>query len=312
MIIEATDLRKSFKDNVAVNNVDLQVDEGDLFGLLGPNGAGKSTTINLILGLLKPDGGKVSVLGDDSRHTTDNVKRQIGYVPQEMAFFEDLSGVDNVTYWGKLNGLRGPALKTAVKDALDFTGLWDRRKDKAKNYSGGMQRRLNISCAIVHNPKVLIMDEPTVGVDPQSRNSILESVKTLAAGGTTVVYTSHYMEEIEALCDKVAIMDHGNVIACGGLEEVIEEHTSERLVRIELTDPESAAEAARRLASSGTPGDRLEVQGSTLKVQLPNDADFSAFAKHVLSLGLVIEGLSEDRPSLEAVFLNLTGKTLRD
>ena len=312
MIIEATDLRKTFKDNVAVNGIDLAVGEGDLFGLLGPNGAGKSTTINLILGLLKPDAGSVTVLGDDSRSTTDTVKRQIGYVPQDMAFFEELSGIDNVTYWGRLYGLRGPALQTAVKNALDFTGLWDRRKDKAKDYSGGMQRRLNISCAIVHNPKVLIMDEPTVGVDPQSRNSILESVKSLASGGTTVVYTSHYMEEIEALCDKVAIMDHGQVIAAGELHDVIDEHTEERIVLIELRDPEAAAEVVRRLVESGTPGANLEVQGTIVRVRLAKDADFNDFAGTVLSTDLDILGMSEERPSLEAVFLNLTGRNLRD
>lgn len=311
-VIETRGLRKSFKKTDAVKGVDLEVCEGDLFGLLGPNGAGKSTTINLILGLLKPDGGSVQVLGCDAHRLTDDVKRQIGYVPQDMAFFEDLSGIDNVTYWGKLNGLRGAALAEAVHDALNFTGLWDRRKDKAKNYSGGMQRRLNISCAIVHNPSVLIMDEPTVGVDPQSRNAILESVKALAAGGTTVVYTSHYMEEIEALCDKVAIMDHGEIIASGGLQEVVDRHTDERVVEITLASTRDAAEAAVRLEAPGLTSDRIEVDGVKVRAHLDKGADFAEFARCVLATSPNVAGLSEVRLSLEAVFLSLTGKTLRD
>ncbi|MEV0648304.1 ABC transporter ATP-binding protein [Phytomonospora sp. NPDC050363] len=313
MIIEAEDLHKSFKANKAVGGVSIAIDEGETVGLLGPNGAGKSTTLNLLLGLVSPDSGSVRVFGESIRRLSADTKRAIGFVPQDFAFFPELSGLANVTYWGRLYGLRKRALDTAVRDALEFTGLWERRKDAAKTYSGGMQRRLNISCGIVHNPKILIMDEPTVGVDPQSRNHILDSVRTLSAGGATVVYTSHYMEEIQALCDRVVIMDGGKVVADGALEKVIRDNTNERVVMLETPSPGAARDTVDQLVRNeivATP--QADVEDSTVVLRVAADLDFNDFASRVLALGLTLESISEKRPSLETVFLNLTGKTLRD
>ncbi|HEY1176777.1 MAG TPA: ABC transporter ATP-binding protein [Phytomonospora sp.] len=313
MIIEAEDLRKSFKATKAVGGVSLAIGEGETVGLLGPNGAGKSTTLNLLLGLVTADSGRVRILGEDTRRLSDEARRAIGFVPQEYAFFPELSGLANVTYWARLYGLRRRALDTAVRDALEFTGLWDRRKDAAKTYSGGMQRRLNISCGIVHNPKLLIMDEPTVGVDPQSRNHILDSVRTLSAGGATVVYTSHYMEEIQALCDRVVIMDGGKVVADGALEKVIRDNTDERVVLLETPSPEAARDAADQILRHGLlAAAETDVEGSTVVLRLPPDTDFNDLAARVLALGLTLESIGERRPSLETVFLTLTGKKLRD
>ena len=236
MIIEAKDLRKAYGDNEAVKGATFSIPEGETVGLLGPNGAGKTTTINMMLGLIKPTSGSVTVFEQDAAKLSDENKRKIGYVPQDMAFFPELSGVANVTYWGRLYGLRGKELQTAVREALEFTQLWDRRKDAAKGYSGGMQRRLNISCGIVHKPKVLLMDEPTVGVDPQSRNHILESARQLANMGSTIIYTSHYMEEIQALCDRVVIIDEGQVVADGGLKEVVAENAPNPAVVLEFAN----------------------------------------------------------------------------
>lgn len=234
MVVEIKDLVKTFQGRAAVNGVNLCVKEGDIFGLLGPNGAGKSTTLNTMLGLLKNDSGTVKLFDKEfSRHSKE-IKQKIGYVPQDFAFFEVMSAIDNVTYWGKLYNLRGEELSRAVRGALEFTGLWERRKDKAKTFSGGMKRRLNIACAVVHKPKLLLMDEPTVGVDPQSRNNILESILKLNQSGTTVIYTSHYMEEIEAICNKVAIMDFGKVIAEGTVNELVESISTESHVTLEM------------------------------------------------------------------------------
>ncbi|MBX0301900.1 ABC transporter ATP-binding protein [Cryobacterium sp. 1639] len=313
MIIEVNDLRKSFGSNAAVAGVTFDVAEGDAIGLLGPNGAGKSTTISMLLGLVKPDGGSVSVFGEDTRRLSAKTRASIGFVPQELAFFPELSGLANVTYWGKLYGLRGGELSAAVREALEFTGLWDRRKEAAKNYSGGMQRRLNISCGIVHKPRILIMDEPTVGVDPQSRNHILESVRALRAGGSTIIYTSHYMEEIQAVCDRVVIMDDGRVVADGDIDAVVDEHTLERIVLLELETPEQAAADADRVLAAGIAAfDKIELEESTVTLRLDPARRFADVAKDVFALGLNLVSISEKRPTLETVFLSLTGRTLRD
>jgi ABC-2 type transport system ATP-binding protein len=313
VIIEVNDLKKSFGSNAAVAGVTFDVAEGDSIGLLGPNGAGKSTTISMLLGLVRPDEGSVALFGEDTRRLTPKTRASVGFVPQELAFFPELSGVANVTYWGKLYGLRGAELNDAVREALEFTGLWERRKEAAKNYSGGMQRRLNISCGIVHKPKILIMDEPTVGVDPQSRNHILESVKTLRAGGSTIIYTSHYMEEIQAVCDRVVIMDHGQVVADGDIGAVLEEHTIERIVLLEFESFELAEQAQARILAAGiAQAGRTAVEETVLTLRLDPSRRFAEVAKSVFALELDLVSISEERPTLETVFLSLTGRTLRD
>lgn len=313
MIIEAKDLRKAYGDNEAVKGATFSIPEGETVGLLGPNGAGKTTTINMMLGLIKPTSGSVTVFEQDAAKLSDENKRKIGYVPQDMAFFPELSGVANVTYWGRLYGLRGKELQTAVREALEFTQLWDRRKDAAKGYSGGMQRRLNISCGIVHKPKVLLMDEPTVGVDPQSRNHILESARQLANMGSTIIYTSHYMEEIQALCDRVVIIDEGQVVADGGLKEVVAENAPNPAVVLEFANEFDTDDAQAKLVSAGLLSDgEFAVQGSEILVRRSESFSFSSFAQKVLAQGVELTSIREDRPTLETVFLNLTGKTLRD
>ena len=310
MLIEIKDLVKRYKDNYAVNGVTFGIEEGEVFGLLGPNGAGKSTTLNCLIGLIQYDGGSIELFGKKFTGAEREIRREIGYVPQDLAFFEELSAVDNVTYWGKLYGLRGKELKESVKEALERTGLWDRRKEQAKKYSGGMKRRLNIACAIVHHPKILLMDEPTVGVDPQSRNSILESIRELNQNGTTVIYTSHYMEEIEAICSKVAIMDFGKVIASGTVEELIASAATTTRMTLHFREQTEALVDFLRKLPSVLSCERRE-DGIDLTMQ-QGDWSFSSLVTRLSEAGYEIVGAEIEKPSLEAVFLQLTGKKLRD
>ena len=220
--VEVKNLKKCYDKKVAVDGANFTIEDGKIIGFLGPNGAGKSTTLNTILGLVKKTEGNIKIFGMDAEKNRAEINRNIGYVPQDLAIYMDLSAYKNVEFFGKLYGLKGQALAKAVEEALTFTGLYERRKDPARSFSGGMQRRLNIACAIVSKPKLLIMDEPTVGVDPQSRNSILEAIRKLNEDGATIIYTSHYMEEVEAICEKIYIMDSGCIIAEGTCKEIIE------------------------------------------------------------------------------------------
>ena len=219
-MLQATDLRKSFGTTAAVAGVTLDVKPGEIVGLLGPNGAGKSTTISMLCGLVRPDAGKVVIAGEAVGEDASSVKRRIGLVPQELSLFEDLPAIDNLELFGALYGVTGPTLRERVAAALELVGLADRAKAKPATFSGGMKRRLNIACALVHDPDVLLFDEPTVGVDPQSRNAIFDNIEALRARGKSIVYTTHYMEEAERLCDRIVIMDHGKVVARGTVDEV--------------------------------------------------------------------------------------------
>ncbi len=214
-IVEIKNLEKKFGHNTVVNNINLAVKEGQVFGFLGPNGAGKSTTINMICGLLTPTKGEIFILGKKMDNKDKDLKNNIGIVPQDIAIYEDLTAYENVAFFGGLYGIRGQELKERVKETLEFVGLLDRAKDFPYKFSGGMKRRLNIACALVHQPKLIIMDEPTVGIDPQSRNHILESIKKLNERGCTIIYTSHYIDEVEQLCTDIAIIDKGTIIAKG-------------------------------------------------------------------------------------------------
>ena len=310
MIIEVSNLVKKFKDIAVVDGVDLNIEDGEIFGLLGPNGAGKSTTLNALLGLLKISSGTVKICGKDFSKNTREVKSMIGYVPQDLAFFEQLSAIDNVTYWGKLYGLRGNDLRKATEEALELTGLVDRKKGKASTFSGGMKRRLNIACAIVHKPRILILDEPTVGVDPQSRNNILESIKTLNKNGTTVIYTSHYMEEIEAICDRVAIMDFGKVIALGTIEELIDSISKTNKVSIEFSElPDDVIKVIEN--TQGVI--KSEKEGNMLYIKMQKDEQYRLeLLENLVKNHIKIKSFTLEKPTLETVFLQLTGKKLRD
>ena len=220
LVLKTEGLTKKYDNKAVVDHVSLEIAKGEVFGLLGPNGAGKSTTINMICSLLKPTSGKIELFGMDIKKNGKKIKDKIGYIPQELAIHGNLKAWENVELFTALYNVKGQALKDAVQESLEFVELQDRRNEFAKNFSGGMKRRLNIACALGHKPELLIFDEPTVGIDPQSRNFILERIKSLTEQGTTVIYTSHYMEEVEALCTRIAIMDNGRIIACGTKEEL--------------------------------------------------------------------------------------------
>jgi len=219
-LIEVEGLRKEYDDVVAVDGVSFEAADGAIFGLLGPNGAGKSTTIGCVSGLLEPTAGRIRVMGFDVLGEGREARANLGVVPQELALYEDLSAMENLIYWGSAYGLRGPALKQRSREVLEVTGLIDRSKEPVKHFSGGMKRRLNFACGIVHEPRVLLLDEPTVGVDPQSRIRLLDLVRSQAAAGICVLYTTHYMAEAEALCDRLAIIDHGQILAQGTVGEL--------------------------------------------------------------------------------------------
>ncbi len=305
-----TDVVKRYNDNLTVDHVNVTIQAGEIFGLLGPNGAGKSTTISMICGLLKIDGGDIRIDGLSVSANPLEVKRRIGLVPQELALYDMLTAEENATFFGRLYGLRGKLLKERVAEALAFTGLSDRAKEKPATFSGGMKRRLNIACAIMHRPKLIIMDEPTVGIDPQSRNHILDSVKALNKLGSTIIYTSHYMEEVAAICDRVAIMDKGHIIACGTEKELRERVAQEEKIVIKATQitPELINELKLHPRIS-----RVEVKDGVVELYLPSSQGelqdiLFIFAKHEGIIG----SLHIEEPDLETLFLSLTGRTLRD
>lgn len=220
IILRTKDLTKKYHNKVVVDNLNLEIRKGEIFGLLGPNGAGKSTTMNMICSIVKPTAGSIELLGKNPWKQKREVIHRIGYIPQDLAIHGRLKAWENVELFTSLYGIKGEKLKRTVDESLEYVGLLDKKNEFAKNFSGGMKRRLNIACAIGHQPDLLIFDEPTVGIDPQSRNFILEKIKESNQKGATVIYTSHYMEEVEAICSRIAIMDNGKVIACGTSEEL--------------------------------------------------------------------------------------------
>jgi ABC-2 type transport system ATP-binding protein len=232
-VLEIRNVKKSYGDKLVVDNVSFTVKEGDILGFLGPNGAGKSTTISIITSITSMDGGEILFRGKNTKKGEREFKSELGVVPQDLAFYEDLNAYDNVKFFCSLYHCKGKDLKDRTKKALEFVGLWDRRKEMPRKFSGGMKRRLNIACSIAHLPKILIMDEPTVGIDPQSRNHIMEAIKTLNKNGTTIIFVSHYMEEIDNLCNRVVIMDHGKILEDMGKEEIRTKYEAEDLGTME-------------------------------------------------------------------------------
>ncbi len=296
-MIEVQDLRKSYGSLVAVDGVSFAIQDGETFGLLGPNGAGKTTTIHLMLGVLAPDSGRVAIDGGGDPTRAD-VRRQIGFAPQVQALYPDLTGEENLLFFARLYGLAGARLAERVQAALEFAGLTERRKDPVRTYSGGMQRRLNLAAAVVQDPRALFFDEPTVGVDPQSRNHIFESIEALKKLGRTILYTTHYMEEAQRLCDRVAIMDRGKILALDTVDGLIERYGGRSVVRAELervpADP------------AALPG---KLEGTTLVIETPKPLEEVA---RLAERGLGLTSLHVTRPDLETVFLELTGRSLRD
>ena len=298
-VLELRGLGKDYGERVAVKAVDLDVARGELLGLLGPNGAGKTTLISMACGVVTPSRGSVAIGGVPLA----KAKRKLGLVPQDLALYEDLTAVQNLRYFGALYGLRGAALAKRVDWALGVVGLRDRAGDRVKQYSGGMQRRLNIAAGLLHEPELLILDEPTVGVDPQSRNHIFETVRTLREAGTTVIYTSHYMEEVEALCDRVAIMDAGAIISLGTIAELVAKHAGHG---VELDVTGDVAAAARAAEAHGT----VTRHGSTLRVE--PTAGIAPVIAAIEGACATIARIESREANLETAFLALTGRGLRD
>lgn len=309
MIIEIKNLIKRYGDKLVVDNMNLSVHKGEILGLLGPNGAGKTTLINSIIGITEIQSGEVFIFGKNMKKDSMEIKRRIGVVPQNIAILNEFTAIENVTYFARLYGLTGQKLKDSVKTALEFTNLWERRYDYPKKYSGGMQRRLNIACSIVHNPELIIMDEPTVGIDPQSRNHILESIRRLNENGSTIIYTSHYMEEVESLCTRVVIMDNGRLIAQGTKEELAEYVREEQIVEITLNNPGyTISEGLKSIYGVS----ECTLSGNKMTVILDKNSDISMVINTVTEKGGIITKINMEEATLEDVFLTLTGKTLRD
>lgn len=310
MLVEMKNLVKRYGNNLAVDNVNLEIAEGEVFGLLGPNGAGKTTIIDMLLGLTKVDGGEIIIFGKRVNGNREDVSKHIGIVPQELAIYEDLTAAENVAFFGRLYGLKGKLLQQRVAEALAFTGLSDKRKEFPKKFSGGMKRRLNIACALMHRPRLIIMDEPTVGIDPQSRNHILSSVEDLHQQGSTIIYTSHYMEEVEELCTRIAIMDQGRVIALGSKEELKELVSSEERIVVELAGVNyTVVDEVRKI--SGVK-DCILTDSTLTVLASKRPSLISSIVDAITSAGAEVISLSAEKPTLESVFLTLTGKTLRD
>lgn len=309
-IVKFDGLTKKFGDLVAVDNVNLSIEEGEIFGLLGPNGAGKSTMINILSGLLSMDKGTVEILGKDIRREAAFAKAHIGVVPQEIAIYEYLSAIENVEFFAGLYGLRGGTLKERAREALEFVGLSDKATGLPKEFSGGMKRRLNIACAIAHRPQLIIMDEPTVGIDPQSRNHILQSVKRFNAMGCTVIYTSHYMEEVEEICGRVAIIDHGKVIAEGTCDALKANISNVKALHVTVAIGHSVDPTQIKMI----PG-VLGVDVDENLVQISSSTDVENLDKIILYFTgsqIPIRAIESRTPDLETVFLTLTGRKLRD
>jgi ABC-2 type transport system ATP-binding protein len=319
-------LGKDYGDRRAVGAIDLDVVRGEILGLLGPNGAGKTTMISMACGVVTPSRGSVAIAGIELASDPHAAKAKLGLVPQDLAVYEELTAVQNLRYFGALYGLAGRTLADRADWALGVVGLTDRARDVVKTYSGGMKRRLNLAAGLVHKPQLLVLDEPTVGVDPQSRNHIFETVRALRAEGMTVIYTSHYMEEVEALCDRVAIMDAGAIAATGTIAELVAKHAGKGIALEIAGDVDAAAKAAAAHAvvervgqpseaatgaePAGSLADRTSRDASTLRV-VPNGPLAPVIAA-IEATGATIARIESREATLETAFLALTGKSLRD
>lgn len=300
---------KRYGELTALDHLNLNISEGEIFGLLGPNGAGKTTAIRILAGLIAADSGVVTMFGERQTITNMNTRRKMGLVTQEITVFSDLTAIENLRYFGGLHGMNGEELENNVNAVLEFVGLSEHAKKYPKKFSGGMQRRLNIACALVHHPQFLIMDEPTVGIDPQSRNHILEAVKKIAKQGTTVLYTSHYMEEVQAICDRVSIMDAGRVIAEGTIDELVGRIQHEDRI---LFTAVSASESLTQELNAVSGVKSVTVNGNAYEIV---STAGSSNLNRIIEIAQRHQGVTDvsvAKPTLEDVFLTLTGKSLRD
>jgi ABC-2 type transport system ATP-binding protein len=311
-VLSISHLQKRFGDRVAVNDVCFEVPDGETVGLLGPNGAGKTTTLSMMSGIAQPDSGSVSFQGQLVHQDANRLKRRVGLVPQDLALYEELSAWANLELFGGLYGLAGKELAKRADDALALVGLENRRRDRVKEFSGGMKRRLNIAGALLHDPELILLDEPTVGVDPQSRNAIFENLEELKRRGKTLVYTTHYMEEAERLCDRIVIIDHGKVIANDTVHGLYRLLPASRSVVLGMDGPPVAESLLAGLATlPGVFAVRRAANGISMETE-----DFgmrlSLVLEHIAGKGVQVTSVETGQTSLEDVFITLTGHALRD
>lgn len=307
-IIEVKNLQKSYAGHLAIKDISFTIHKGEFYGLLGPNGAGKTTTLSIISSILKPDQGEVLIKGKNLNTSVSELKEIIGVVPQEIALYDELSAYENLIFWGKLYRVPKKELVERIDKTLDLFGLSDRKNDLIKTYSGGMKRRINIAAALLHQPEILFMDEPTVGIDPQSRNLIFEVIEKLHRGGMTIIYTTHYMEEAERLCDRIGIIDKGEIIAEGSLEELRSTSAIKEMIVIEFNSLKE-----KTYNELNSLWEDMERTDNTLF--FPTTSVKSDLAKIVLKcneLKAEIDSIEIKKTNLETIFLNLTGKQLRD
>ncbi len=303
-MIRAENLKKSYGPTVAVDDVSFEVQKGQTFGLLGPNGAGKTTTIQLLCGLLKPDSGKITLDGKSDPGLIE-VRISLGVVPQALALYQELSALENLRFFGRIYGLSGQKLKERVDNCLDIAGLSKRSKERVSKYSGGMKRRLNMVCSLLHDPPILLLDEPTVGVDPQSRNLIFDTIEDMSKEGRTIIYTTHYMEEAQRLCDKVAIIDQGRILDMDSVENLVTKHGGPSHIEAEFEEKSSDINKIKAFV------DDKNIHFEETKIRFQTDKPMESLAK-LNSSGIRFLSLKVQTANLEDVFLNLTGRRLRD
>lgn len=310
MLLEIKNLVKRYDEFLAVDNVSFSIKEGEILGLLGPNGAGKTTIINCIIGLNKIDSGSIKVFGKDLKTNELDIKKRIGIVTQNISLYYDLNAYDNVMYFGGIYGLRGKYLKECVEEALNFVGLWEDRKKSPEAFSGGMLRRLNIACGIVHRPKLIILDEPTAGIDPQSRSHILAGIERLNREGASVIYTSHYMEEVERLCKNVIILDQGRIIAKGTKDELKNMVSTEEKVRIKPSSLNyTVIDNIKQVY--GVKECNIDEEYINI-ISKKGSKNLGKIIDMLVNDGIEIEDIAIDKPNIETVFLTLTGRSLRN
>src|SRR5215472_2464687 len=308
-LLKVERLSKAFGTVRAVEDVSFEVGEGEIYGLLGPNGAGKTTTISIVAGLLKADAGRVEVAGTDFGSDPERAKKIMGVVPQEIALYEELTGRENLEFWGRIAGLSGSEARKRANELLSALSLSDRAKDAVKTYSGGMKRRINLGAALLHRPRLLLLDEPTVGIDPQARVNILEFVRGLCAQGTAILYTTHYLEEAERLCNRIGIIDHGKLLAEGTLADLQERLGGDQVFvlegKLDSTSPEGWPGFSQKFRV-------LQKSPSQLLVSAIGSRDPGECLRDLLALPIKVQNVTLKRPNLNDVFLQLTGRQLRE
>jgi ABC-2 type transport system ATP-binding protein len=306
-MIEVENITKSYDKTKAVRGISFSIKDGECYGLLGPNGAGKSTTINMLSMLFPPDSGQITIGGIDVSKGNTKVKSMLGIVPQEIALYEKFTAWENILFWGSIYGVKGKVLIDKAEELLKWVGLYDRRKDNVESYSGGMKRRINIACALLHSPKLLLLDEPTVGVDPQSRNLIFELIQQLNKEGMTIIYTTHYMEEAEKLCDRIGIIDKGLIIAQGTLDELKKQSEVNDMILVDCVESPDEKMLTDKLKTTVAVNDkRISILSADSK------KDLTRIVTTCNDAGYEINRIDIQKGNLEGVFLKMTGKQLRD